>query len=202
MKNENKKTVVLNSFQHPYLNQSSKAEEILEHRIKTLRGMVKGNAPVRNRRKGFTLIELLIVVLIIGILAAVAVPQYQLAVFKSRITLAITYVKAVHDAQEVYYLANGKYASSLADLDIQVTCPTKWTCGMFSWDVWVGNQENTFALVYFFNHGVVEESEERELNGVLYCWADTADTTATKICKNFGPETYGSSEARIRHRLN
>lgn len=70
---------------------------------------------------GFTLIELLVVVLIIGILAAVAVPQYRKAVEKSRAMEAITLLKSLSDATAVYYLNNGTYEGmTLDNLDVSV----------------------------------------------------------------------------------
>ncbi|WP_428041143.1 type IV pilin protein [Candidatus Avelusimicrobium fimicolum] len=66
---------------------------------------------------GFTLIELLVVVLIIGILVAVAVPQYQLAVMKSRVSALMPLLRSISDAEDAFYLANGYY-THIKNLDI------------------------------------------------------------------------------------
>ncbi len=76
---------------------------------------------------GFTLIELLVVVLIIGILAAVAVPQYQAAVDKAKYTQAMMLMETVLKAEDVYRLANGKYTMRFDELDVDLPTPTSIT---------------------------------------------------------------------------
>ncbi len=63
-------------------------------------------------QRGLTLIELLVVVLIIGILSAIAMPQYQLAVEKARAMQAVIAVRALSNAAELYYLEHGAYPIS------------------------------------------------------------------------------------------
>ena len=70
------------------------------------------------KNRTFTLIELLVVVLIIVILAAIALPQYEKAVQKTRIMQYVIAARAISDAQKVYYLANGVYAEKNDELAV------------------------------------------------------------------------------------
>ncbi|MCM2267676.1 MAG: prepilin-type N-terminal cleavage/methylation domain-containing protein [Elusimicrobiales bacterium] len=73
---------------------------------------------MNNNRKGFTLIELLVVVLIIGILASIAIPQYFKVVEKARVSEAMSIISSVKSAQERFLARGGSYTSDFTRLDI------------------------------------------------------------------------------------
>ena len=70
------------------------------------------------KNAAFTLIELLVVVLIIGILAAVALPSYRKAVIKTRVVTLLPLLRSISDAQNRFFMANGRYTTSFEALDI------------------------------------------------------------------------------------
>ncbi len=105
--------------------------------------VIKKQILARNTREnkgGFTLIELLVVVLIIGILAAVALPQYQKAVEKARMTEAIIAVEAIAKANDLYYLTHGNYTNNINDLMVYDNLPDTDYFGI------VGKQSQNFLL--------------------------------------------------------
>lgn len=69
-------------------------------------------------KKGFTLIELLVVVLIIGVLAAIALPQYFKAVERSRMSEAEQLLTSIAQAQQRKYLQLGEFATQYTGLDV------------------------------------------------------------------------------------
>ena len=74
----------------------------------------------KSKLGGFTLIELLVVVLIIGILAAIALPQYEKAVGRSRSAEALSKLKTLAQAAEVYRLETGSWPTDFSQLSIQI----------------------------------------------------------------------------------
>ena len=78
---------------------------------------------------GFTLVQLAVVVVIIGVLAAFAVPRFMDSVERSKAAESYNYLATVHSAQEHYHARQGQYSTDLTKLDVKLTTPTYFTVG-------------------------------------------------------------------------
>ena len=139
----------------------------------------------KENKQGFTLIELLVVVLIIGILAAVALPQYQKAVEKARVSEARLVLNTIYKGYQLCVLQHGNGDDSichstdadenlLSVMDIELSgeketegCPggvswcikTKhWTYGTDDGFAWFAYRDKNNAIAYAFSLDVHENT--------------------------------------------
>lgn len=144
-------------------------------------------------KAGFTLIELLVVVLIIGILAAVALPQYETAVDKARFSSLMALTKAVKTDQEVFYLANGFYSADLNEL--AGSLPDGWNISEDGQQADDGRQVISISnseYVYMRNKDIPPGNSflmyyDHTNLGVIHCYAYVGDAErGERLCRAFG----------------
>ena len=118
-------------------------------------------------KQAFTLIELLVVVLIIGILAAVAVPQYQVSVAKTRAMRLMSLMRAIVNAQQEYHLANGTYTDDFDALSVEM--PAGYTtCGTLNNGNYYG--ENSPKCRRYADFAcALSTTNDWTINGAIHC---------------------------------
>ena len=145
-----------------------------------------------SRLGGFTLIELLVVVLIIGILAAMALPEYQRATELSRAGAALAFSRSVRDAVDRYYMAHGRFPATPEVLDIGVkNCPKYFSC-VYTYLASDGKFELFRAGGRPFDYAITSRSAvSPALPNTIYCAAESSNQKGAEFCQQWGEAVTG-----------
>lgn len=142
--------------------------------------------------QGFTLIELLVVVLIIGILAAVALPQYQKAVTKSKISTDFMLMSSIIKADQAYYLANNTYAAHFDQLDIMPPCVSTRNENHNSQYCYLNQNNDHWVKLYtqigMYIQGPAHHIQYRFDTNEFYC-CNRGNKYTSEVCKSLMEDT-------------
>lgn len=127
-------------------------------------------------QKGFTLIEVLVVVLIIGILTSVALPQYQKAVMRARFAQMVVANNAIYNAQLVYHNTFNKYADTIDELDISLPPMKDVSCNPLY-------QNGTLCYLYSGGQNIAIIEQDFLHGGIVCCTYSTTNYSGAPLCE-------------------
>lgn len=161
------------------------------------------------KNAAFTLIELLVVVLIIGILAAVALPSYRKAVIKTRVMTLMPLLRSISDAQNRFFMANGRYTTSFEALDIAMPAGGRLEnigngsflqYDNFSCILRRGNDGQTDSGASVYCSAETEGSpriEKYYQSKGFICWAAADSVLEQEICSDISGKTQSDTTSSI-----
>lgn len=162
--------------------------------------------------KGFTLIELLVVVLIIGILAGVALPQYEKSVMKSRMAAAVPIAKSIKDNMTMFHLSNGRYPTYSEFPDMvdfgDKTCNIDGRCRIGNYLAEYFSGAILVAVIYAPGNGLTATNQTEKIgagfiadnaaSNALSMTCVASGTKARQVCKSaYKNSNYSASSSAI-----
>ena len=124
--------------------------------------------------------------MIIGILSAAALPQYELAVAKARFSRFLPLMRNIDAAQQVYYMANGEYSKDLHNLDIafppgaETETSTRFVYEDFECFLGAANLVSLYCRDNKYNFPRLEKYFSSQS---FLCWSGPNDRLGARVCK-------------------